>query len=705
MQYAAIAAGLTAFIIYGLTCLRHPSWWNNSEDIIAAATLGIPGTPGSLILVLLGWVWSQLLFWIATPFALNLLAGLFGALTLALLVTASTSVQDNSRPRRKIATWLPYLLPVAMGLTALHLGFSDEYWRLAGRFMPYILTAVFTALILTCALKWWRAPDSPRAWLWLVLIAFLIGVDFSVHRTNSLLLPGLLVLVLMRKPKTLASGRTWLLSLGALILGLSITLALIPMSARAPYLNMSNPDSLSGLWDYLSVKQQGGGFLVQFYPRKADLFAVQFADWWQAFRNAFLTTESPVTIMGYIPGILGLLGWLALLKRNRRYALTLILLFIVTTITTVLYFNIPADYFRSLHRHYLPTFVIFSLITLSGVAALFAEIVNLSKSNIRSTLAVLLVFLAAVGVVSQLDRNYASHDYSKNSFAVDFAQGVLNNVEPNAILITGGDNDTYPLWYQVAVEHYRDDVSVINVHLLNASWYVEQLLRREPGLFGDLPDSLLNPGTPIPWSDTTVVFPVTGSREWYRLNDTAKVFDSLRFDVLPTLSDTYILQSQWLMLNLLQAQEGKRQVYLSTTVDANAVPFCRRAWQLEGLVRRFVPLWDTKPNLARLEESINEQLIIRNFDDPSVPLDWPSQMYAYSLYGLYINLAGGLRQTGEAERSAEIARSLMAKLPVDRVQPPEQMMMVLTQLANPGSPDNEPKVIMQEKKIELPEGN
>jgi hypothetical protein len=74
--------------------------------------------------------------------------------------------------------------------------------------------------------------------------------------------------------------------------------------------------------------------------------------------------------------------------------------------------------------------------------------------------------------------NWQSASRAGQTDTADFAVDLLNSVEPYGILITSGDNDTFPLWYAQEVEGIRRDVIVACLSLLNTDWYTRQLLRR-----------------------------------------------------------------------------------------------------------------------------------------------------------------------------------------------------------------------------------
>jgi tetratricopeptide (TPR) repeat protein len=72
-------------------------------------------------------------------------------------------------------------------------------------------------------------------------------------------------------------------------------------------------------------------------------------------------------------------------------------------------------------------------------------------------------------------QNWDDHDRSNKYTALANAKGYLESCEPNAILFTIGDNDTFPLWYAQEIEGIRRDVRVVNTQLFMTDWHIDQM--------------------------------------------------------------------------------------------------------------------------------------------------------------------------------------------------------------------------------------
>jgi hypothetical protein len=71
---------------------------------------------------------------------------------------------------------------------------------------------------------------------------------------------------------------------------------------------------------------------------------------------------------------------------------------------------------------------------------------------------------------------------------MDYNYNMLACLKENAILISNGDNDTFPGWVLTRILDHRPDVRIVNLSLLNTEWYALQL--QEQGLPEFVPESL-----------------------------------------------------------------------------------------------------------------------------------------------------------------------------------------------------------------------
>lgn len=174
-----------------------------------------------------------------------------------------------------------------------------------------------------------------------------------------------------------------------------------------------------------------------------------------------------------LPLLLGLIGLFFHIRKHGKGALLVGLLFLMTGLAIIIYLNQYAYQPRERDYAYAGSFYAFSIWIGLGVIGLYE---NLRKviPGIPAALTITLATLVLVpGIMAK--EGWDDHDRSGKTAARDFAEIYLNSCAPNAILLTNGDNDTFPLWYAQEVEGIRTDMRVVNYMLASGSWYVHQL--------------------------------------------------------------------------------------------------------------------------------------------------------------------------------------------------------------------------------------
>ena len=178
-----------------------------------------------------------------------------------------------------------------------------------------------------------------------------------------------------------------------------------------------------------------------------------------------------------LPLLLGIIGIFFQFARDKRGSWVTFLMFFMTGIAIVIYLNQPPYQVRERDYAYAGSFYAFSIWIGLAVLALYTWISKgLSHSQAGRTAVAATVSVACLGVpVLMAQQNWDDHDRSNRATAVEMARNYLNSVGPQGILITHGDNDTFPLWYAQEVEEVRTDVRICNTSLLGTDWHIDQM--------------------------------------------------------------------------------------------------------------------------------------------------------------------------------------------------------------------------------------
>jgi hypothetical protein len=494
---AAAVAGLAVLVLYVATLAPTTAMWDASEYIVAAYTLGIPHPPGNPLFVLLGRV-AALVPIGSVAVRINMLAAVCSAGSAAiwfLVVERVLSGWFAARWTRLTAASLAALLS-ATAFTVWNQSVVNE--------KVYTVSLAFFAVVSWLTVLWCDEPDGRRADRILVLIAYLIGLGYANHPAGFLVGPAVGVAVLARRPRTLLRWRLLLAALLALALGVT-PFAVEPIrAAHHPALNEGEPTgcpatigvsctfsatTYTRLMANVNREQYGKPSLD---VRQAP-FSAQLGMWWLYFewqwlRDSHGDSPSIQAALAVLFLALGVAGGVVHWRYDRASFWFFGPLILTVTLALVYYMNFkygasqePAlagverevrdrDYF------YLWSYSAWSVWAAMGLAALWrvlADRVSTSGAG-RWVAASPVLLLGAVPLVG----NWRDASRAGQTATREWAHDLLDSVEPYGILITQGDNDTFPLWYAQEVEGVRRDVTVAVTSLLNTDWYPRSLMRR-----------------------------------------------------------------------------------------------------------------------------------------------------------------------------------------------------------------------------------
>ena len=492
---AAAIAGAVVLALYVVTLAPSTAMWDASEYITAAYTLGIPHPPGNPLFVLLGRVASLLPFG-SVAYRVNLLAAVSSAMAAAIWFLVAERVLAQwitLRPVRLVGASLASLLS-ATAFTVWNQSVVNE--------KVYTVSLAFFAVVSWLTVRWCDDPDGRKADRILVLIAYLIGLGYANHPAGFLVGPAVATAVLVRRPRTLLRWK--LIAASVIALGAGLTpFALEPIrAAHHPTLNEGEPTgcterigfactfsdtTVHRLMDNINRVQYGKPNLSD---RQAP-FTAQLGMWWLYFEWQWL--RDPHSVQGGLQSALAVLflalgvgGGVVHWKHDRASFWFFGPLVFTVTFALVYYMNfkygasqapdltdVPREV-RDRDYFYLWSYSAWSVWAALGLVGVWRVLAERTGGRSRWRAFAPVILFGTIPLVGNWRAASRAGEWATREWAHD----VLNSVEPYGVLITGGDNDTFPLWYAQEVEGVRPDVTVAVTSLLNTDWYARGLARR-----------------------------------------------------------------------------------------------------------------------------------------------------------------------------------------------------------------------------------
>jgi hypothetical protein len=507
---AATITGLVVFALYLVTLAPSTAMWDTSEYITAATVLGLPHPPGNPLFVLIGRVFAVLPIAGSIAVRINVLAAISSAVSAAMwfLITERVLVSWFAARWQRIVGGALAALIGATAFTVWNQSVVNE--------KVYTVSLLGIAIISWLMVRWSDAPDGRRADRTLVLVAYLLGLGYANHMAGMLAAPAVGLAVLIVRPRTALRWKLLVACIAALIFGIT-PFAMQPIrAAHFPALNEGEPTACrteltlsctfsTGTKDAFMYNFNRGQYGKPDLAERQAPFSAQLGMWWLYFKWQWLRDahyEHPFaqSVLASLFLVLGLLGGYVHYQRDRRSFWYFGSLMFTMTLVLIYYLNFKygasqdpdlagvAREVRDRDYFYLWSFSAWGVWAALGLVAVWDSLASLigreestenrvlveRPTRRASLLAAPVLLLALVPLFT----NWRTASRAGETDTRDFARDLLNSVEPYGVVVTVGDNDTFPLWYAQEVEGIRRDVVVANTSLLNTDWYTRQIIRR-----------------------------------------------------------------------------------------------------------------------------------------------------------------------------------------------------------------------------------
>jgi len=670
---AALAFAVFAITLTVYTCTMTPTvpFWDSGEFIAASATLGVPHPPGTPLYVLLGRVFAM--FPIAdVARRVNWMSALMSSITILFTYLITCKIARRVIPEDEDGGGraIPYVAAVTAAFLA---AFATTFWDNAIEAEVYAGACALMTFAVWLVLRWYERLGEGTEDGLLLVITYLVGLGVGIHLGVAIAAWAVVIFVFYVRPEylrrwdyvgwalvTLSLGLgiqfpltpeatnlftefvysafvvapvvlgvsvvRWMMtgkaprlamwSSGLFMLGVSVHLYLLIRANLDPAINEGMPKDWTSLWKLLIRDQyKPDSPLHRRAPWDYQVYTMwlRYMGWNFTLGLSTLTSLLPLGLAGAGAA----LHWI----KDKKTALILIVLFVFLGPAMVFYLNFQNPEVRDRDYFFVQNFQFLAIWV--GLGA--AWVLGWTRRALgRLAVAGLSGAFVAMSLLP-LPGNWFTHDRSGFYLAHDLAYNMLASLEPDAIIFTNGDNDTFPVWYMQEVEGFRKDVRVVNLSLINTSWYLWQLKNMEPKV-------------PLRWTDPQI-FTVTDCMQFVAAarrggevvpsRELREAWDQKSMTAFASSLEAVgqklrrALQVRDLAVEeIIAANQWERPLYIAVSVpdteglDSQLV--------MEGLAHRIEPKPPERPvDIAVLEHNANE---VFRYDgmvvpDPSLPPD------------------------------------------------------------------------------------
>jgi hypothetical protein len=592
---AAGIAALAVFLLYFFTIAPSTAMWDTGEYMAAAKVLGLPHPPGNPLFVLVAHVFGA--FPLPGNYAqhINTMAALCSALSAGFwfLVTERVLAGWLGKGWQRITGAALATLIGATAYTVWNQSVVNE--------KVYTVSLLFFTIVSWLMISWTDDPDGRSADKKLILVAYLLGLGYANHPAGFLAAPAVVFAIAVRRWQTFLRWKLVLVAAAVLLLGLTPFVYEPIRAAHFPAMNEGEPTGCatkleaSCTFSSLTKQRLMDNINREQYGKKLERGAPYMAQvqmWWLYFKwqwlrdphNERLALQAMLAVLFLVLGLIG--GYVHWTYERRTFWYFGPLMFTLT-LALIYYMNFKYGWSQSpelgenVQREvrdrdyfYIWSYSAWGVWAALGLVYIWQSVAQIldreptdkpDRAGYASRRAWLLATPLLLIACVPLAANWRVASHRGETFTADWGHDLLNSVEPYGILITNGDNDTFPLWYAQEVEGVRQDVLVLVTSYLNTDWFVRQVIRnpvrpydpaKGPAVYRDrnwpMPKG---PPLKLSFAEADSIPPYFEIRE-------AQQFTQR--NLVATIQPGYLTRDQLVTLRLIKDAYPERPIYFST---------------------------------------------------------------------------------------------------------------------------------------------